>query len=309
MSSKRARGRFYTAGNPFALAPFRDWAERAGLPGRRVLEPFAGAGSLIRMLQELSLCGDFAAYDIEPAARGVRRRDTLADFPSGFEVCVTNPPWLARNSATRRGLPYPGGAHDDLYKRCLELCLAHCPRVAALVPASFLQSGLFQARLEHYILLHRILFDDTENPVCLALFGPEPTAAVHIHHDEEYVGDLQELARSLPVEKRARDLRFNDPTGALGFISFDDTRRPSIRFCGADEIQDHAIKTSSRFVTRIGGCGRVTPAQIARLNRSIAAFRRDTADVFLTPFKGLRRDGQYRRRMEFTLARKFINAT
>ena len=309
MSSKRARGRFYTAGNPFALAPFRDWAKRAGLPGQRVLEPFAGAGSLIKMLRELSLCGDFAAYDIEPAARGVRRRDTLADFPSGFDICVTNPPWLARNSATRRGLPYPGGAHDDLYKRCLELCLAHCPRVAALVPASFLQSGLFQARLEHYILLHRILFDDTENPVCLALFGPEPTAAVHIHHDGEYVGDLQELARRLPVEKRARGLRFNDPDGALGFISFDDTRRPSIRFCGADEIQDHAIKTSSRFVTRIGGCGRVTPAQIARLNRSIAAFRRDTADVFLTPFKGLRRDGQYRRRMEFTLARKFINAT
>lgn len=308
MNAKRARGRFYTAGNPFALAPFREWAERAGLPGQRVLEPFAGANSLVRMLRELSLCGDFAAYDIEPAGRAVRRRDTLADFPSGFEVCVTNPPWLARNSATRRGLPYPGGAHDDLYKRCLELCLTHCPRVAALVPASFLQSGLFRARLEHYILLHRILFDDTENPVCLALFGPEPTATVHIHHDGEYMGDLQELARRLPTEKRARDLRFNDPGGALGFISFDDTRRPSIRFCGADEIRDHAIKTSSRFVTRIGGCGRVTPARIARLNRNIAAFRRDTADVFLTPFKGLRRDGRYRRRMEFALARRFLNA-
>ena len=309
MNAKRARGRFYTASNPFTLTPFRDWAERAGLPGQRVLEPFAGANGLIRMLQELSLCGDFAAYDIEPAAAGIRRRDTLADFPSGFEVCVTNPPWLARNSATRRSLPYPGGTYDDLYKRCLELCLAHCPRVAALVPASFLQSGLFQARLEHYILLHRILFDDTKNPVCLALFGPEPTATVHIHHDGEYVGDLQELARRLPVEKRARDLRFNDPGGTLGFISFDDTRRPSIRFCGTDEIQDHPIKISSRFVTRIGGCGRVTPARIARLNRSVAAFRRDTADVFLTPFKGLRRDGRYRRRMEFTLARKFINAT
>ena len=308
MNAKRARGRFYTAGNPFTLAPFREWADRAGLPGRRVLEPFAGAGGLIRMLRELSLCGDFAAYDIDPANPAVRRRDTLADFPSGFEVCVTNPPWLARNSATRRGLPYPGGAYDDLYKRCLELCLAHCPHVAALVPASFLQSGLFRGRLEHYILLHRLLFDDTENPVCLALFGPEPTATVHIYHDGEYVGDLRALARRLPVEKRRRGLRFNDPGGALGFISFDDVRRPSIRFCGADEIRDYSIKTSSRFVTRIGGCGRVTSARVARLNRSISAFRRDTADVFLTPFKGLRRDGQYRRRMEFALARKFINA-
>ena len=308
MNAKRARGRFYTAGNPFALAPFRDWAERAGLPSKRVLEPFAGANGLIRMLRELSLCDEATAYDIDPADRGVQHRDTLADFPSGFEVCVTNPPWLARNSATRRDLPYPGGGYGDLYQRCLELCLDRCPHVAALVPASFLQSGLFRERLQCYILLHRILFDDTENPVCLALFGPEPAAAVRIYHDEEHVGDLHALARRLPAEKHRRNLRFNDPDGPLGFISFDDTRRPSIRFCDADEIKDYSIKTSSRFVTRIGGRGRITPALVSRLNRDIAAFRRDTADVFLTPFKGLRQDGQYRRRMEYALARRFLNA-
>ena len=308
MNAKRTHGRFYTSGNPFTLAPFREWADRAGLPDKRVLEPFAGSNGLIRMLRELSLCEDATAYDINPANRGVRRRDTLADFPSGFEVCVTNPPWLARNSATRRGLPYPGSGYGDLYQHCLELCLDHCPHVAALVPASFLQSGLFRERLQRYILLHRILFDDTENPVCLALFGPEPAAAVRIYHDEEYVGDLRTLAQRLPVEKRRRDLKFNDPDGPLGFISFDDTRRPSIRFCDADEIQDYPIKTSSRFVTRISGRGRVTPARIAQLNRAIAVFRRDTADVFLTPFKGLRQDGQYRRRMEYALARRFLNA-
>ena len=308
MNIKRTRGRFYTAGNPFTLAPFQEWADRIGLPDKRVLEPFAGANGLIRMLRELSLCKDAAAYDIDPADRDVRRRDTLANFPSDFEVCVTNPPWLARNSATRRGLPYPGGGYGDLYQRCLELCLDRCPHVAALVPASFLQSGLFRERLQRYILLHRILFDDTENPVCLALFGPEPAATVRIYHDEEYVGDLRALARRLPVEKRRRELKFNDPDGPLGFISFDDTRRPSIRFCDADEIKDYSIKTSSRFVTRINGCGPVTPAQVARLNRDIAVFRRDTADVFLTPFKGLRRDGQYRRRMEYALARRFLNA-
>ena len=308
MNAKRARGRFYTAGNPFTLTPFREWASHIGLPEKRVLEPFAGANGLIRMLRELSLCNDAAAYDIEPANRGVQHRDTLADFPSGFEVCVTNPPWLARNSATRRGLPYPGGSYGDLYQHCLELCLDRCPHVAALVPASFLQSGLFRERLHRYILLHRILFNDTENPVCLALFGPEPAAAVRIYHDEEYVGDLRALARGLPVEKRRRDLKFNNPDGPLGFISFDDTRRPSIRFCDADEIRDYPIKISSRFVTRISGYGRITPALISRLNRDIAAFRRETSDVFLTPFKGLRDDGRYRRRMEFALARKFINA-
>ncbi len=308
MSRKRAQGQFYTRGNPFDLPPFLKWADQAGLPGKCVLEPFAGANNIIRTLQKAGICDAFKSYDLTPADREVKARDTIARFPEGFDVCVTNPPWLARNSATRRRLPFPGVCADDLYKHCLELCLNHCGYVAALVPASYLQSGLFRDRLQTYILLHDTIFSDTENPVCLSLFGNKPTGRVNIYYDGDDIGTLASLLKKLPTPKRDKRVRFNDPKGGLGFISFDNTREPSIRFCHAVEIRDYTIKVSSRFITRISGDFGASTRLIGKLNRAIKTFRHDTQDVFLTPFKGIRDDGRYRRRMEYMLARRFINA-
>ena len=308
MSAKRAHGRFYTLGNPFALRPFARWAARAGLPAGRVLEPFAGANHIIDSLRAVGLCGRFASYDIAPAAGAVEKRDTVRSFPQGFHVCVTNPPWLARNSATRRGLGFPSSAYDDMYKHCLALCLAHCEYVAALLPASYLQSGLLQQRLDTYILLHDVMFGDTENPVCLALFGGRCSERVDIYHDNTYIGELEQLKKSLPRPKADKRVVFNDHQGALGFVSFDNTRQPSIRFCRAEEVAGYSIKVSSRFITRISGEFGNIDKLVRRLNDIIDKFRADTRDVFLTPFKGMRQDGNYRRRMEFAMARKFINA-
>ena len=130
LSEKRTRGRYYTRGNPFRLTAFARWAERAQLSSHTVVEPFAGSNNLIRMLRDVGLCRAYQSYDSAPMARDVAMRDTLQAFPTDYHVCVTNPPWLARNSATRRGLAYPETYHDDLYKHCLELCL----RIAILSP-------------------------------------------------------------------------------------------------------------------------------------------------------------------------------
>ncbi|MDD9842257.1 MAG: hypothetical protein OXU76_06355 [Alphaproteobacteria bacterium] len=309
MNAKRAHGQFYTKGNPFALRVFQNWAKKASLSERRILEPFAGANNIIHTLGDMGLVSDFAAYDLMPASRDVKKRDTIKNFPKGFDICITNPPWLARNSATRRGLSFPACQYDDLYKHCLELCLHHCPYVAALLPASYLQSGLFRERLQTYILLHKIIFDDTENPVCLALFGENATKDVMIYYDNDYIGGLNQLEKNTPKTQAGSKIRFNDPAGALGFISFDNTKGPSIRFCDVKEIEAYPIKVSSRFITRISGeFGNVTKL-IKTLNKQLGVYRDKTKDVFLTPFKGIREDGAYRRRMEFHLARELIHAT
>lgn len=150
-------GRFYTTANPFRHPAFLDWAGAAGLPEARLVEPFAGSNRLVRFLDAMELCRDFRAYDLEPADPRVRRRDTLASFPVGFPVCVTNPPWLARNSATFRGLDFPDCAYPDLYLHCLDRCLRHCRFVAALVPESFLRAGVrfaaFRSRLLGFVSL------------------------------------------------------------------------------------------------------------------------------------------------------------
>lgn len=306
---KREHGQFYTVGNPFLLAPFVDWAERNAIKDENVLEPFAGANNLIAALREAKMADTATSFDIAPNNPEVSYRDTLKDFPQGYKVCVTNPPWLAKNSAKRRGLDFPESPFDDLYKHSLHLCLQNCEYVAALVPATFLQSREFRNRLETVIFLHdQRMFTDTENPVCLALFGSHPTIGIEIFDDGERIGLLHELERSLPEKTRTIEMIFNHPNGALGFVAFDNTHSPSIRFCTGEELERYDIGFSTRMITRIHGNFENLPTAIDILNEKLGEFRDQTGDIFLTPFKGLRKDGKYRRRMDYRLARKFIEA-
>lgn len=307
--TKRQYGQFYTAGNPFVLTPFTDWVARHDLKSERVLEPFAGANNIITALQEVHMADTFVSFDIDPHGANVSRRDTLHDFPQGYTFCVTNPPWLAKNSAKRRGLDFPQSPFDDLYKHSLDLCLQNCDYVAALIPATFLQSGEFRKRLETVIFLHdQQMFTDTDNPVCLALFSPRLTAGIEIFDDETRIGLLHELEKALPKKAHDIELVFNHPSGTLGFVAFDNTRSPSIRFCTGAELEQYDIGFSTRMITRIHGDVGHVPTTVDTLNQRIAEFRDQTGDIFLTPFKGLRKDGKYRRRMDYRLARKFIEA-
>ncbi len=304
---KRQNGRFYTEGNPFVLDPFRQWAKKIGLAEKKVLEPFAGANNIIRALQQEGFAKEFESFDIEPQDSNVLFMDTLAEFPTGYEVSITNPPWLAKNSATRRGLNFPNTIHDDLYKYALEKCLAYCEYVAAIIPATFLQSSFPVNRLDSVILLHdQSMFLDTDNPVCLALFAPQ-TSNVKVYHDNDFIGELEELKNLLPKPRMNQRLIFNHPEGELGFIAIDGTKAPSIRFISGWELGNYPIVHTSRMITRIKSDVAIEDDLIKELNARIDEFREQTKDVFLTPFKGLRKDGMYRRRMDYSLARHFIN--
>ncbi len=150
------------------------------------------------------------------------------------------------------------------------------------------------------------MFNDTDNPVCLALFDEKASSDVAVYYDNMFVGHLRDLETKAPAQKLDRVVRFNDPQGKLGFIAFDNTREPSIRFCEIGEIQQYSVKVSSRFFTRISGEFDDIPELVKQLNRRLDRFRKDTYDIFLTPFKGIRKDGHYRRRMDFALARRLI---
>ena len=311
LDTTRAFGQIYTIANPFQLTAFQGWADRADLPHKPVLEPFAGANSLIRHLESLGLCSSYEAFDIHPAAADVTFRDTFAAFPVGFEICITNPPWLAKNSARVRGLPFPDCAYDDLYKCALSHCLSHCGYVAAIIPEAFIRSGLFQDRLADFISIRSRLFLDTAHPTGLALFDPTPSEDIRLWADDRLIGHYHHLkARYLPPEIQehvgfAKDnaIHFNDPNGKLGLIAFDNVREASIRFCHIDEIASYEIKQTSRFITRIG---LDNPPPLAKLNSYLNQIRSTTQDVFLSSYRGLRKDGLYRRRLDWDLARRII---
>ena len=291
LDTTRAFGQIYTVANPFQLTAFQRWADRADLPHKPVLEPFAGANNLIRHLERLGLCSSYAAFDIRPTATDVQFRDTLAAFPVGFDVCITNPPWLAKNSARVRGLPFPDCAYDDLYKLALSRCLSHCGYVAAIIPEAFIRTNLFQDRLTDFISIRSRLFSETAHPTGLALFDPTPSEDIRLWADDEFVGSFHNLkAQYLPPERQDcgtsytnQQVRFNDPDGTLGLIAFDNVREASIRFCHIDEIARHEIKQTSRFITRIS---LDNPPPITVLNNCLTQIRSATQDVFLSSYRG-----------------------
>lgn len=308
--TKRAHGQFFTRGNPFDHPAFARWAAGARLPEVRILEPFAGANSLIEHLTGMGLCSSYASFDIEPRAADVLPRDTLRCFPQGYEVCVTNPPWLAKNLATFRRLPYRGVGYDDLYKFALDRCLAHCGWVAALIPESFIRADLFRERLTDFISLPHHLFEETKHPVGMALFGPGGTARVGLWSGPDYIGELAEMEAMRPTANPGGpSVRFNEPDGNIGLIALDNTKEASIRFCRAGELDGYAVKSTGRHITRITveGSPPPSPRTLARWNAYLAEFRDRTRDVLMTCYRGVRKDGRYRRRLDWDLARGIIH--
>ena len=313
MAYKRQHGQFFTSGNPFGSECFYEWAQsiNANIAKTTVLEPFAGENSLIEHLERMNLCYDFKSFDLYPANRRVEKCDTLLNFPSGYSVCVTNPPWLAKNSATARGLPFPAMEYDDLYKFALEKCLANCEWVAALVPESFIRANLFHDRLWHFVSLTEKIFADTSHPVGLALFRPEPCEDVIVWRDDKEsdtkkLGTLAELMHHLPKpQPDGVPVRFNDPEGNVGLIAVDNTSERSIRFCDPRELAGYEIKHSSRAITKIAVEGRV---RLDDWNDYLWKLRDKTCDVLLTSFKGMRKDGFYRRRLDWYQAKGIIHS-
>ena len=305
MIGKRGRGQYYTVHNPFNHPAFSCWAAEANIPETNILEPYAGANSLIRHLTDISLCKKYSSFDIEPGNEFVKAKDTLKKFPKGFDVCVTNPPWLARNSATVRGIPYPECEYDNLYKYALRKCLDHCPYVAALVPESFIRASLFQDRLVDFVSLTSRLFPDTGHPVGLAMFCPEKSNEVRVWSDGVEIGLLSDLEKLRPVPRKdGPAVRFNARDGNVGLLALDNTYGPSIRFCDVRELDNYVVKSTGRHITKIHVDGSV---KIKEWNNLLTRFRNKTHDVLLTCYKGIRKDGKYRRRLDWSVARGIVH--
>ena len=316
---KRLLGQFFTITNPFDYDLFHKWWKQASrtLPtDETILEPFAGANNILRLAQEVGIRNRWACYDIAPPELmtvdcKVEQRDTLKNFPVGHRVAITNPPYLAKNSATRRGLEFPDTHFEDIYQVALEKMLTSCDFVAAIIPASFLTQHIMQDRLFGVIALNCKMFDDTECPVCLSLFVPETSRDFPVYRGNEPLGMFHELEGKLPEPRQPIPWRFNDPAGEIGLKAIDNTRTASIEFVAGDAIPGSKVVATSRSLTRIkvpGGMGqRQILEVIRRANQILTSYRKQTHDVLMTTFKGLRDDGDYRRRLDFTQARKILN--
>lgn len=320
-------GQFYTTKNIFKNAAFIKWFNQ--IPANKkenILEPFAGSNGIIHLLDKLGFIKQSTSYDIMPRHKDVILKDTLLDFPSSFSTCITNPPFLAKNSASRRSLSNQFENFNDLYELCLDRCLQYCEYVAAIIPESFITNQLFDKnRLVAIIsLAEKNIFKDTEHPVCLALFNPEKQEDFNIYINDDLVGSYQNLVQ-IETELLALNshdelpflINWHSPKGQIGLECIDATnKKRKIHFTKGECIDEAEINFKSRLRTRIeikDKNGKLLKKSqvnqiIKELNQYLETYRMQTQDVFLTAFKGLRTDGFYRRRLDFTKARLLVNA-
>lgn len=327
MKDKKMLGQFFTITNPFEVAPFKMWMNSIDITDETVfLEPFAGANNIVNMIQEIGYKNTWDCYDIVPKNElnksnfNIEQRDTLKSFPKNYKIAITNPPYLAKNSATRSGIKYPNTKYQDLYLYSLDKMIKNVEYCAAIIPESFISSPIFTNRLVIVVSLTCKMFDDTDCPVCLAMFSPENDKKIFnlskndfiIYSMNDMIGKYSELKKII-LKNNNSDIKwvFNDRNGSIGLRGVDNTKCESIKFVKGDEINPNRIKVSSRSLTRISGLPEKYDLDlfINLLNKNLNEYRNMTHDVFLTAFKNLRSDNKYRRRLDFDTARYILNIT
>ena len=319
---KRSNGIFYTEETPFKYKQVEEWL--ATIPEIyntqvEMLEPFAGSNNLPRLFHEEfpNLKVNWVCFDKRrpehntyPKAE-VLIQDTIKDFPQGYKVCITKPPYLSKSSASRKKLDYPKDAkYDDLYKVCLDLILENCDYAGVIIPESFITQGIFHDRIYSITSLNEKLFNDTECPVCLVLFVPK-SEDFKIYCGEEFLGyysDLKEKVNKL-LDAPELSWKMNDKAGNISVICIDTQKKDTIHFQEGELISQDKIKISSRSYTRLSGLPNDINREdfIKECNILMREYRQITKDVFLTSFKGLREDGRYRRRLDFKTLKKIMN--
>lgn len=325
MSDKKMYGQFFTIVNPFDIDVFKQWFELIPEGKRRnLLEPFAGSNNIVKMIKELGYNYNWGCYDIAPNEYNaapefpIIQQDTIANFPKCYSVAITNPPYLAKNSATRSGIDFPYINYDDLYKVCLDVMLSNLDYVAAIIPESFINADIFHDRLYAFISLTCKMFEDTDCPVCLVLFIPKEQKIemklsvddFYVYRQNKKIGTYLKLKKKKPVSKINIEWKFNDPNGTIGIKCIDNTTKPSICFVPGNEIDKSKIKVSSRSITRVSGLPNDISIDdfIKKCNDKLNTYREETDDIFLTSFKGLRQDNMYRRRLDFANAKVIMNS-
>lgn len=310
--NKRSLGSFYTVGNPFVLDGFREWMNQVS-PTIKYLEPFAGSGQIKKLMKEAGYSRSWRLFDADPSVKGVSHQDTIRDFPKGYSVVVTNPPYLSFHFAKRKGLEvskeYFQG-YSSLYLTAASAALAESEFIAMIIPESFITTGLLTQRLQHVISLPMNMFNDTEMPTCLALWGPNNTTDYKVWRCSQFLGNASELRKPLAVPLCANRVEFNRIDGQIGLKAIDGTTGPGIVFGPANIVPDSKVKNSGRLISRIfiRGLDPINATDVWNgANDLLNQWRGDMDDFALTAFKGVRDDGVFRRRLDFANARALLS--
>ncbi len=310
MTKKIELGQFFTKKDIWLRPHIRHFIDSVKF--NKIIDPFAGAGDLLKpFVPKYTIDG----YDIDPSLTWPIN-DGLKGIPlHPNDMCVTNPPYLAKTTATRFNRLgtfqyfdlFP--EFDDLYLMGLEQCFNSFPYGVALIPETYLLHPKKSKRLISATILEDNPFEDTDFPIVIITWGPTEQDDYDIYKNDTLIGTYNCLVSKIPASTNIdkSEIKFNVVSGNLGIVCIDKGDCiGGIKFTTPDKITS-PIKGSSRTSTRVMVPNTVNIDDlIISCNLILSKYREDTYDVFMAPFKGNDKNGVRRRRLDFTTARIII---
>jgi hypothetical protein len=297
MNKKQVLGQYFSTSNVFNSEPLKVWTDT--IPhweNRKILEPFAGGCDILNYFPN----HEFSCYDIDPQMEGIEYRDSIKDFPGGSSVCITNPPYLAKNSVSRKGVDVTL-KYADMYLDALEQCLEHCRWVAVIIPSTYIGLSQFKDRCIAIDKIDRVAFSDTQNPVCVAYFTQRetPTILTYVNGRRVYTN-----GHNTPTNTNT-NIKFNVSDGNYVLTGID-SRKTNISISSdvGNFDRDKYLKGTSRNYVLFSADN----LDVDRVNEYIKQWREETGDYYLSAFKSPVGDNEYyRKRISFNQLKWIIN--
>ena len=308
-------GQFFTKESVWLKPQIFDFIKKSGCC--IAYDPFAGKGDLLSIAQKIGF-HSLVGLDIDPFLNWTINDSLLFIPPIENAIIITNPPYLAKQSASRKKIDlsqyFDKSIYDDLYLIALEQMTKSQKYIVAIIPESFINSNYLRKDLLNSItILEENPFLDTEVPVCVACFDghSKDLKNVKVYKNDQYVGTLEQINKIRLKPKSHLFIKFNDLNGWLGLRAIDSTaENKTIKFAFKEEIKYDwtRIKQTSRHITLINVD---IPKEerflfIQEANSLIEQIRHRSKDILLTPFKGNTKKGIRRRRLDFSLARAIL---
>lgn len=317
MNNKQEWGQFFTKSNKWLTPQIKRFITKT--QPKVIVDPFAGEGDLLKVCESLGF-DSLVGFDIDSHLEW-HINDSLVEVPSiEGGLVVTNPPFLAKNSATKNKLEacslFKNNNYIDLYQLAIEKVLYSYLQAVFIIPETFVLSPVFDEYLESVTVIEDNLFKDTECPVCVCCFNKlkKNTDNIEFYKNNLFLFDKQELITRLNKYTTSVNTKlvFNVKTGNLGLRGIDGlSANDKIRFSLVKDLDYdiNKIKVSSRAITVIDVPFFVDDLFLTVINDLLNDYRVKTHDIFLAPFKNNNQEGVRRRRIDFKLARLLINKT
>jgi hypothetical protein len=313
---KRSLGQFFTKNHFWLKEHILDFIKKT--KSEIAFDPFAGEGDLLKVAKEIGFSKTIG-FDIDKSLKW-KINDGLKNIKQiKKSIIITNPPYLTNYSAKRKGI-YENISHyfescnyDDVYQLAIEKCMENNDYGVMIIPETFINSSFPKHRIESITIIEGLMFNDTENPICVICFDKRNKIydEIKIYKNENYIGTLGKLERMRKIPRKNIDIKFNSLKGQIALRAVDTTKvdKP-IQFMRPEEIDYDlsTIKVSSRLITLIELVieEKFLNQIIEYSNNILFDFRKETNDILLSPFKGNKKNGERRRRLDYQTARSIL---